>query len=368
MLKGVATVAAASIGYALFKHPPDFLKDWIRAYPYGCVAAYGAAAGCLLYLVPRGREKPLLVDPKDKAVFITGCDSGFGWMLSKRLHDVGYTVFAGCLAPDKEGANMLKELTSSRLHILELDVTDDFHVQRAQTYVTEHIAGQELWAVVNNAGMGMISEIEWCSVDQFQRIMDVNVLGVVRVTKAFLPLLRHSHGRVINVASLAGRLTLPMYAAYSMSKKAVVAFSDALRQEMRKFDVCVISIEPGLYKTLISAADAYVTSNERSWSTTPSDIKDDYGDEYFHAAMSKIRDSMDRARDRVEEVIEQMELAVCSRAPRHRYVPGSYWRAEILRHLPDAWTDRIFAKTTPQVKPQLVVRQESVRLAPKVLE
>jgi NADP-dependent 3-hydroxy acid dehydrogenase YdfG len=58
--------------------------------------------------------------------------------------------------------------------------------------------------VVNNAGLGLVSEIEWCSVDQFQRILDVNVLGVVRVTKAFLPLLRHSKGRVVNVASLAG--------------------------------------------------------------------------------------------------------------------------------------------------------------------
>jgi hypothetical protein len=94
-------------------------------------------------------------------------------------------------------------------------------------------------------------------------------------------------------------------------------------------------------------------------------VKEDYGEEYFHAAMTSIRASMNRARDRVEEVIEQMELAVCSRTPRHRYVPGSsssYWRSEILRHLPDAWTDRIFAKSTPQVKPQLIVRQESFRL------
>ena len=59
--------------------------------------------------------------------------------------------------------------------------------------------------MVNNAGLGLVAEIEWCSVDQFQRILDVNVLGVVRVTKAFLPLLRHSKGRVINVASLSGQ-------------------------------------------------------------------------------------------------------------------------------------------------------------------
>jgi hypothetical protein len=108
-----------------------------------------------------------------------------------------------------------------------------------------------------------------------------------------------------------------------------------------------------------------VTFNERSWSQAPLDVKEDYGEEYFHAAMTSIRASMNRARDRVEEVIEQMELAVCSRTPRHRYVPcssSSYWRSEILQHLPDAWTDRIFAKSMPQVKPQLIVRQESFRL------
>ena len=79
--------------------------------------------------------------------------------------------------------------------------------------------------------------------------------------------------------------------------------------------------------------------------------------------MSKIRDSMGRARDQVEEVIEQMELAVCSRSPRHRYVPywGSYLRSEFLRHLPSSWTDQIFAASTPKVKPQLVKRQESFR-------
>lgn len=73
----------------------------------------------------------------------------------------------------------------------------------------------ELWAVVNNAGLAMIAEIEWCSVDSFQKILDVNVLGVVRVTKAFLPLLRHSKGRVINVSSLAGIHCLYSYISNS---------------------------------------------------------------------------------------------------------------------------------------------------------
>ena len=117
------------------------------------------------------------------------------------------------------------------------------------------------------------------------------------------------------------------------------------------------------FRTPIATADAYISWNKRSWSETPTDVKEDYGEEYFDAAMTKIRDSMGRARAQVEEVIEQMELAVCSRTPRHRYVPYwmSYIRTEILRHLPSSWTDKIFAAATPKVKPQLVIRQESFR-------
>ena len=72
---------------------------------------------------------------------VSGCDSGFGQMLAKRLHDIGYTVFAGCLAPEREGALRLKQSTSSRLHVIELNVIDDFHVQRAHSYVSEHLDG-----------------------------------------------------------------------------------------------------------------------------------------------------------------------------------------------------------------------------------
>jgi short-subunit dehydrogenase len=71
------------------------------------------------------------------------------------------------------------------------------------------------WALVNNAGIATFQEIEWCSVTQFQQIMDVNVIGVVRVTKAFLPLLREGEGRVINVASLAGKRARATHTVFS---------------------------------------------------------------------------------------------------------------------------------------------------------
>ncbi|PVD37668.1 hypothetical protein C0Q70_00267 [Pomacea canaliculata] len=154
-----------------------------------------------------------------------------------------------------------------------------------------------------------------------------------------------------------------MYSAYSMSKRAVVAFSDALRQEMHKFDMTVITIEPSLYRTHIAMADPYIDANKKSWSKTPTDIREDYGEEYFDAALTKIRASLEKARPQVDEVIHQMELAVCTRNPRHRYVPNgmTYLRTEILRHLPTTWTDKVFSGMSPSIKPRLAVRQESVK-------
>ncbi|KAJ8318543.1 hypothetical protein KUTeg_003634 [Tegillarca granosa] len=272
------------------------------------------------------------VDPKDKAVLITGCDSGFGQSLALRLDKLGYTVFAGCLLSDREGARYLRENGSDNLHVVQIDVTDDWQVR--------------LWAIVNNAGIATFQEIEWCSVLQFQQLLDVNVIGVVRVTKAFLPLVREVKGRVINVASLAGRFTVPAFAAYSMSKKACIAFSDGLRQEMAKFGVKVITVEPTLYKTPIASEKYLIDSNRKSWAETPKEVKEVYGEEYFDAFLKTISSQMKRARANVDEVVDQMVEAVTSVEPKTRYVPYwiSYIRATILTYLPTSITDKFFQK------------------------
>ncbi|KAH3872372.1 hypothetical protein DPMN_035588 [Dreissena polymorpha] len=166
------------------------------------VALLGIAiAIALVSLYP---HKVVSVDPLGKAVFITGCDSGFGNSLARRLYDRGFLVFAGCLSPDSAGALALKSECPDQLHVIQIDVTDEWQVRGALKFVKEKIGDNSLWALVNNAGIAIFTEIEWCSVSQFQRVLDVNVMGVVRVTKVFLPLLRSAKGRVVNVASLAG--------------------------------------------------------------------------------------------------------------------------------------------------------------------
>lgn len=302
--------------------------------------------GLGILLLPK---KTGYVSTNNKIVFITGCDSGFGNKLARRLDNKGFIVVAGCLSPDREGARELKEACSDNLKVVPLDVTDDWQVRGAIKIVKEEMqkTNSVLWAVVNNAGIALFQEIEWCSVLQFQQLLDVNVLGVVRVTKACLPLLRETSGRVINVASLAGRFTVPAFAAYSMSKKACIAFSDGLRQEMAKFGVSVITVEPGLYKTPIASEEMLINQNRKSWAETPSEVKDVYGEEYFESFLETISIQMKRARSNVEEVVDQMVEAVTSDQPKNRYVPYwlSYIRATILTYLPQSATDAFFRKT-----------------------
>ncbi|XP_052266737.1 short-chain dehydrogenase/reductase family 9C member 7-like isoform X1 [Dreissena polymorpha] len=317
------------------------------------VALLGIAiAIALVSLYP---HKVVSVDPLGKAVFITGCDSGFGNSLARRLYDRGFLVFAGCLSPDSAGALALKSECPDQLHVIQIDVTDEWQVRGALKFVKEKIGDNSLWALVNNAGIAIFTEIEWCSVSQFQRVLDVNVMGVVRVTKVFLPLLRSAKGRVVNVASLAGRYTFPAFAAYSMSKRACIAFSDALRIEMKKFGLKVITIEPALYKTPIAESNLLEQQNRKSWSETPPEVKDAYGDEYFDAFLKNINVQMKRAIPDTTHVIDLMEEAIIDVDPRIRYVATTRLgeiRAAILMLLPTSLTDKLFEKTTPKCLPR----------------
>ena len=138
-----------------------------------------------------------------------------------------------------------------------------------------------LWAVVNNAGVGFPGLIEWETVEGMKRTVDINLWGMVSITKAFLPLLKRTKGRVVNVASSWGRVAIPGVSAYSISKFGVQAFSDALRNEMRHFGVTVHIIEPGMFKTKIMDARKNIQYLETLWGNLDADTKECYGIQYY---------------------------------------------------------------------------------------
>ena len=145
-----------------------------------------------------------------------------------------------------------------------------------------------LWAVVNNAGVGFSGLIEWETVKQMKRSVDINLWGMVSVTKAFLPLLKQTKGRVVNVASAWGRVSIPGGTAYSIAKYGVQAFSDALRNEMKRFGVKVHIIEPGRFKTNITAAEKNIKYLETLWQNLDADTKESYGIEYYKKGIDGI--------------------------------------------------------------------------------
>lgn len=127
----------------------------------------------------------------------------------------------------------------------------------------------------------MVGPFEWQTIEEMRRTVDVNLWGMVLVTKTFLPLLKRTKGRVINVASTAGRVASPCAMAYSISKFGVEAFSDCLRNEMKHFGVTVHIIEPGNFKTNISSVERNCQQLEGLWAKLDIETKESYGKEYY---------------------------------------------------------------------------------------
>lgn len=263
------------------------------------------------------------IDPTGKAVFITGCDTGFGHALAKKLDALGFWVYAGCLMlPDDQGAKQLRDACSDRMQIVKLDVTNDEQVEAAAKHVESTLDGKVLWSLVNNAGIGIFSEVEWCNMETYKKFYDVNALGPTRVTKAFLPLLRKSRGRVIILASTAGRYTLPGLSAYSMSKFAAIAFADALRMEMKKWNISVHTVEPFLYKTPIAEENRLLSTLQGTWEASSSDIRELYGQRYYKAFQKYLHNLLKMSFNNINEVVNDLADAVAAQRPKIRYVPN----------------------------------------------
>ncbi|XP_027234392.2 D-beta-hydroxybutyrate dehydrogenase, mitochondrial isoform X3 [Penaeus vannamei] len=200
-----------------------------------------AAAGCLA-------RTCLKVPVYRKAVLVTGSDSGFGHQLALHLDRIGFRVFAGCLRADNEGegAERLRKLGSEKLHVLQLDVTKQEQLQDARKQVQALMQkGEVLWGLVNNAGIGCLGMTEWPTIAKYKQTADVNIFGMVAATQTFLPLIKQSKGRIVNVGSMVGRVPQPIFTAYAVTKYAVEGFSDCLRVELKPWQVKISVIEPG---------------------------------------------------------------------------------------------------------------------------
>jgi len=315
----------------------------------GCVcsvAIVGALTGAALaYYVTT-----LKIDPTDKAVFITGCDSGFGHALALHLDKIGFTVFAGCLIKDGQGAKDLRLAASKKLQIVGVDVSKDSDVIQAEKFVRTNLPkGITFWGLVNNAGIGGgMVPLEWLSMEQFSKTLDVNLMGTVRTCKAFLPLIRKYKGRVVNVSSILGRAGTKSLSSYVTSKFAVQGFSDALRYEMRSLGVKVCIIEPGDYIAGTQISGVLATKEiDNMYNKTPEEVKRDYSDYYAkHLAYRKLRrDNPSSKSQNISPVIAAMTKSLMDKIPEARYSPmenkEKFW-VTMSTHMPEFITDAIF--------------------------
>ena len=245
-------------------------------------------------------------------VLITGCSSGIGRAAALSLHRAGFTVYATA-----RRIETLTELSDRGLRTLALDVTDEQSMTTAVATV-EADAGP-VAVLINNAGYGLYGPVEQLPMAEIRRQFETNFFGLVRLTQLVLPgMRRRGRGRILNVSSMGGRITLPGGAFYHASKYAVEALSDALRMEVAQFGIDVVLIEPGPVKTPWNDVAA------GSLSTAGAAANGDAYREYkaaVGASFGRVQGGLfGRLGSTPEDIAKVITQAVTARRPRARYL------------------------------------------------
>ena len=274
-----------------------------------------------------------------KTVLITGATSGIGRFTALHLAKRGYHVI-GSGRREAELAALQQEARAAgtKIDVVAMDVTSADSIAKAKLVVDGLTGGRGVDVLVNNAGFGLIGPLSEIPDGELRRQYDTNVFGLMAVTRAFLPaMVDRRAGRVINVSSVGGRMTFPFMGAYNSTKYAVESLSDALRWELRPFNIDVALIEPGVINT--------------NFANVAMDSTSQYADSAYGPAIAKA----DKLRARMEStavgpihVARAIERAIRARRPSARYIaPRITWMALFFKAITPTrvwdWTMRKFA-------------------------
>ena len=269
------------------------------------------------------------------AVLTTGASKGIGFDAARLLAQKGYRS----LGTVRREADAVR-LREAGIEPVLMDVTDSGSISRAAGEVERLLTGTSLRALVNNAGVPAAGPIELADLDEARALFEVNFFGALAVTQAFLPLLRSSRGRVINLSSVSGRFTFPFAGIYAASKYALEAASDALRRELATAGVDVILIEPGSIQTPI-------------WDHVASIDMNQYRDTPYERLMPAVQESAVRGGREglpVDRVSKAVYRAVTDRHPPVRIpVVESRPRWCLQRMLPARLGDRLIGRLLARV-------------------
>nr|XP_021146416.1 corticosteroid 11-beta-dehydrogenase isozyme 2 [Columba livia] len=271
-----------------------------------------------------------------------GCDSGFGQATARHLDSMGFRVFASVLDPQSPGAQELRSSCSSRLTLLEMDLTKPEDIQRVLQHIQAHTNSTGLWGLVNNAGFNdTIADAELSPLGKFRTCMEVNFFGSLELTKGLLPLLRSAGGRIVTVSSPAGDLPFPCLAAYGASKAALSLLMDTFRSELQPWGIKVSIILPGYYKTGKRVGCLHQPAKERypgeveetvtkQWQELlavcscclPQELLQAYGEDYVEEINRQFIQFMKVAVEDLSAVVNSITDGLLAANPAVRYYPG----------------------------------------------
>jgi len=268
------------------------------------------------------------------AVLITGASSGIGEATAVHLRSLGFHVLAGVRkAEDGE------RLSDQGVEAVRLDVTSQDSIDAAR----EQVGKRPLAGLVNNAGVAVSAPLEFLPIEELRRQLEINLIGQVAVTQAFLPAVRAARGRIVNMSSIGGRVALPLMGPYNASKFALEAVSDSLRRELRGEGIEVSVVEPGGVKTPIwqkgnATADTLLED-------MPPEAESRYGRmiEALRRESRKIEEESGVAPEAVAEVVG---YALTAKRPKTRYLVGrdAKSRAPLAKLLPDRVMDALIGR------------------------
>jgi NAD(P)-dependent dehydrogenase (short-subunit alcohol dehydrogenase family) len=276
-----------------------------------------------------------------KSVVVTGVSTGIGWAITKILIQGGFHVF-GSVRKAQDGERLCGEFGGAFVP-LYFDVTDEAAVRGAAQQVRRQLEGETLAGLINNAGIAVPGPLMHLPTEDFRQQLEANLVSVLIVTKAFLPLLgtdrslQGKPGRIINMSSVSGQIGYPFVGAYAASKHGLEGFSESLRRELMLYGIDVIIIGPGAVATPI-------------WDKADQVDLSQYAATGYAGSAQRVKDYMVRdgrnglPPERVGEVVRR--VLTTPRPPvRYGVAPGSFLSRLIPRLLPKRILDRIIARS-----------------------
>ena len=255
-----------------------------------------------------------------KAILITGASTGIGRACALHLDSIGFKVFAG-VRREADG-NALRENASARLTPVLIDVTDSESIKSALKFISGEMGNAGLAGLVNNAGIVTASGLlEFLPIAEIRNLLEVNLIGHIAVTQAFLPLIRKGHGRIVYMGSIAGIMPQPYLAPYSASKAALKAITDSLRLEVKPWNIPVSIIEPGIvYTPMWDKAETVAEIKAKNF---PREAFELYGSTINSVVeILKNKKRIKMVAVSIDEVARTVARALTVKRPKTRYIVG----------------------------------------------